>query len=73
MALTYMAICIFDFILAPLVLVALSIYTGNDLVSWKSLTLSEGGLFHLSLGAILGVSAWTRGQVQVEVAKQGSQ
>jgi hypothetical protein len=30
--------------------------------SWTPLTLSGGGLFHLSFGAILGISAFTRGQ-----------
>ena len=30
--------------------------------NWTPLTLSGGGLFHLSFGAILGVAAFTRGQ-----------
>lgn len=30
--------------------------------SWEPLTLAGGGLFHLSFGAILGISAFTRGQ-----------
>ena len=29
---------------------------------WAPLTLAGGGLFHLSFGAILGISAFTRGQ-----------
>ena len=29
---------------------------------WTPLTLSGGGMFHLSFGAILGISAFTRGQ-----------
>jgi hypothetical protein len=37
---------------------------------WKSLTLSEGGLFHLSFGAILGVAAWTRGREKVAKLQQ---
>lgn len=29
---------------------------------WKPITLAENGIFHLASGAILGASAWTRGQ-----------
>lgn len=29
---------------------------------WEPLTLGETGLFHIAFGAILGVSAWTRGR-----------
>ena len=34
-------------------------------IAWQSLTLSNGGLIHLAFGAILGVSAWTRGQEKI--------
>jgi hypothetical protein len=34
-------------------------------VSWDPLTLKGAGLFHLAFGAILGVSAFTRGQEKV--------
>jgi hypothetical protein len=38
------------------------IYTKTALVAWKSLTLENGGLYHLAMGAILGAAAWTNGQ-----------
>lgn len=72
MAYVYMAICVFDFILAPLTRIWFSIYTKTDLVPWQSLTLSEGGLFHLSMGTILGVAAWTRGQEKIRRVEYGS-
>ena len=62
MAWTYMAICIFDFIIGPILRVWYMAYSGQLIDPWVSLTLSEGGLFHMSMGAIIGVSAWTRGQ-----------
>lgn len=63
---TYIAIIIFDFIIAPSLLVWYSIITDTDLILWQSLTLSNGGIFHATVGVILGVSAWTRGQEKVK-------
>lgn len=38
---------------------------------WKPLTLEGGALFHLAFGAILGVSAWTRGAEKTAAINQG--
>lgn len=64
----YMLICFVDFVLFPLlamfipaILKTLAGIDGAVYVPWTSLTLSNGGLIHLSFGAILGVTAWTRG------------
>ena len=38
---------------------------------WKPLTLEGGGLFHLAFGAILGVSAFTRGQEKKAAIERG--
>jgi hypothetical protein len=38
---------------------------------WRPLTLEGGGLFHLAFGAILGVSAWTRGTEKTAAIQQG--
>lgn len=37
-------------------------YKGNVTEAWSPLTLQGAGLFHLAMGAILGVTAWSRGQ-----------
>lgn len=55
----YMVICLFDFVIAPAAVIYLR-GRGIDIEIWKSLTLSEGGLIHLSFGAILGVTAFGR-------------
>lgn len=65
MAVTYMAICIFDFIVGPILNYMFFSKTGADFNAWKPLTMSDGGLFHISMGAILGLAAWTRGQEKV--------
>ena len=71
----YMFICAFDFIIAPMLSMAMPLYLKSlgaatiSYTQWQSLTLANGGLIHLAFGAILGVTAWTRGQEKI--AKMG--
>jgi hypothetical protein len=66
MAYVYMAICIMDFIGFPLLTMFLPKITGiGTYIPWKTLTLEGGGLIHMAFGAILGISAWTRGTEKV--------
>lgn len=63
----YMIICFCDFILFPAITMFMPVIAKGfgitmNYVAWQSLSLSNGGLMHLAFGAILGVSAWTRGQ-----------
>ena len=63
----YMLICGMDFVGFPLLTIFLPvIFQPFGLTvpyqTWQSLTLANGGLIHLSFGAILGVAAFTRGQ-----------
>jgi len=62
MGFTYMIICLFDFVLGPMMNTAFAFHASKEMVVWKSLTMSDGGMFHISMGAILGVAAWARGQ-----------
>lgn len=62
----YLAICIFDFILAPIgwsIIQAI----GHGVVStqWQPLTLQGGGLIHVSFGALLGITSWGRTKEKV--------
>jgi hypothetical protein len=66
MAYTYMAIVVFDFILGPIMFTIFAVYTSSSLITWTALTLEGGGLFHLSMGAILGAAAWSRGSEKIE-------
>lgn len=38
---------------------------------WRPITLEGGALFHLAFGAILGVSAWTRGSEKTAAINRG--
>lgn len=59
----YATICLFDFVIAPIMFALLPAFVkGVAYKPWTSLTLENGGLIHLSFAAILGVTAWTRGQ-----------
>ena len=35
-------------------------------MQWDPITLKEGGFYHLSMAAIIGVAAWTRGQEKIK-------
>ena len=60
---TYMATCIFDFILGPILFNLLQYWNPGQAVGmWTPLTLQGGGMYHIAMGAILGISAWSRGQ-----------
>ena len=67
----YMIICAFDFIVGPVLTMAMPIFLKSlgaasvTYTQWASLTLSNGGLIHLAFGAILGITAWTRGQEKI--------
>lgn len=66
MAVTYMAICIFDFILFPIAWTTLQAILDQTLTQWSPITLVLGGIFHAAMGAVLGVAAWTRGKEKIE-------
>jgi hypothetical protein len=59
----YMAVCAFDFILAPILWSVLqAISAGSVNTQWQPLTLQGAGLFHLAMGAVLGIAAYGRTQ-----------
>lgn len=70
MAMTYMVIIIFDFVLFPIGWSLTQVYgLGEVEIQWAPLTLLSGGIFHAAMGAVLGVAAWTRGQEKIERLK----
>jgi len=61
MAITYMSICIFDFIVGPIFFNIMQLVDASQpIMQWIPLTLQGGGLFHLAMGAVLGISAHGR-------------
>lgn len=68
MAVTYMATIWFDFIVGPIVFNILQYGNADQAVTgWVPLTLQGGGLYHVAMGAILGIAAWTRGKEKIAV------
>lgn len=62
----YMAVCIFDFIIAPITWSIFQIMgTGKVEIQWNPLTLQGAGLYHIAMGAVLGITAWSRGQEKI--------
>jgi hypothetical protein len=63
---TYMVICILDFAIFPILWSVLQA-VGEGVVTsqWDPLTLKGAGLFHMAMGAILGIAAWSRGQEKI--------
>jgi len=61
MAWLYLVVCAMDFVGFPLLWSILQIYAHGQVTSqWQPLTLQGAGLFHLAMGAIIGVSAYGR-------------
>jgi len=65
----YMATCTADFVLFPILwslLQALS--KGNVTTQWQPLTLQGAGLYHIAMGAVLGIAAYGRTKEKIEGA-----
>jgi len=69
MAISYMAICLFDFMVGPILYNILQYMNpGQHLDMWQAVTLQGGGLYHLSMGAIIGITAF--GRTKEKLAEQ---
>ena len=70
----YMAVCIFDFIIFPILWTSIQAYDQQGVIGteWDPLTLKGGGLFHVAMGAVLGVAAWSRGQEKITAMNIGT-
>jgi hypothetical protein len=73
MAWQYAAVCVFDFIVAPMLTMLYFHHTGETYQPWQPLTLKESGFYHLSMAAIIGVAAWTRGQERIKRIMMGGE
>ena len=68
-AISYIAICLFDFIIAPTGIFLMSTGLHIAYIPWVPLTLQGGGLFHMSMLTILGVASYTSGMANIERVK----
>ena len=65
----YMMVCVFDFILFPILWAVVQFWEtsiANDAFrQWQPLTLQGAGLFHMAMGAVLGIAAYSRGKEKI--------
>ena len=69
MALQYMIVCLSDFVIFPIMFTIVQFWetqAANDAFrQWVPITLQGGGLYHMAMGAVLGITAWSRGQEKI--------
>ena len=77
MAIMYMTCCLMDFAIFPIMFTIVQFWetqAANDAFrQWVPITLQGGGLFHVAMGAVLGVSAYGRTQEKVAGAAGNAQ
>ena len=68
----YMVVCTCDFVIFPVLwsLLHAVLHTAN-MVQWQPLTLQGAGLFHIAMGAVLGIAAFGRTQEKLGGANNG--
>ena len=68
----YMAVCMADFVLFPVLWGVLQTLGGGRVeTQWMPITLQGAGLFHMAMGAILGIAAFGRTQEKLAGANNG--
>ena len=68
----YMAVCAFDFVLFPIMWsMVQAIMHHPQMTQWQPLTLQGAGLFHIAMGAVLGIAALGRTQEKLQGANNG--
>ena len=68
----YMAVCVMDFVMFPILWSILqSLSHGQVTSQWQPLTLQGAGLFHIAMGGVLGLAAYGRTQEKMAGANNG--
>ncbi len=68
----YMGVCAFDFVLFPIMWSMLqAVMKVGTITQWQPLTLQGAGLFHIAMGAVLGIAALGRTQEKLAGANNG--
>jgi hypothetical protein len=64
---TYMLTCITDFVIFPILWSLIqALGQGQVNVQWQPITLQGAGLFHIAMGAILGIAVYGRTKEKLE-------
>jgi len=67
----YMVVCTMDMVVFPILWSLLQTTTGTQITQWNPLTLQGAGLFHIAMGAVLGIAAFGRTQEKLGGANNG--
>ena len=67
----YMVVCTMDMVVFPVLWSLLQTTTGTAITQWNPLTLQGAGLFHIAMGAVLGIAAFGRTQEKMAGANNG--
>jgi len=68
----YMAVCLMDFVIFPVMWSLIQAAHGGRVeTQWQPITLQGAGLFHMAMGAIIGVAAFGRTQEKLAGANNG--
>jgi hypothetical protein len=67
----YMLICLMDMVVFPVLWSILQAVTHTPITQWNPLTLQGAGLFHIAMGAVLGIAAFGRTQEKLNGANNG--
>lgn len=63
---SYMLTCISDFVLFPVLWSLVQVIAGGEVkTQWNPITLQGAGLYHIAMGAVLGIAAYGRTQEKV--------
>ena len=66
----YMGICTLDMAVFPVLWSVLQVIQHTTITQWQPLTLQGAGLFHVAMGAVLGLTAFGRTQEKIAGATQ---
>ena len=67
----YMMVCTMDFVIFPILWSMVQVIGGGRVeTQWSPITLQGAGLFHMAMGAIIGVAAFGRTQEKLAGASQ---
>ena len=69
---SYMATCITDFVIFPILWSVIQMIGGGEVkMQWQPLTLQGAGLYHIAMGAVIGLAAWGRTQEKLNGVTTG--
>ncbi len=61
----YMLVCVLDMAVFPVLWSLIQVLLKQPVTQWQPLTLQGAGLFHLAMGAVLGIAAFGRTQEKI--------